>query len=216
MECSDFRDGFSDYFDGTAEPSFVGEADAHLAACESCRRYQDVMARGAELLKGMPPVAVSEDFFPRLQHRIYHIEDGAALIHSEATGSWTTVAPALAIALVLAVAAWSPALIRAPRVALPPVVVSHPEPRLVGVRPPQLWSGGEFAPSSLVTTIEMTPTGWVSTVELTSTSFVATVDHGLWDDPRVFVRYSPLTASAARQTRSIEAPILVSAAGSPR
>lgn len=215
MNCSDFRDRFSDYFDGAAEPSLVGEADAHLAACEGCRRYQDVMARGAELLKAMPVVAVSEDFFPRLQHRIYHVEDEQALVHSAAAGSGTTVATALAIALVLAVAAWSPALVRAPRVALPPVIVSHPEPRLVGVRPPQLWSG-ELAPASLVTTIEMTPTGWVSTVELTSESFVATIDHGLWDDPRVFVRYSPLTATPVRRARSIEAPMLISAAGSPR
>ena len=215
MDCSDFRDRFSDYFDGTAEPSFLGEADAHVASCESCRRYQDVMSRGAELLKGMPAVTVSEDFFPRLQHRIYHIEDEQALVHSAAAGSGTTVATALAIAVVLAVAAWAPALIHAPRVALPPVVVSHPEPRLVGIRPPQLWSG-DIVPSSLVTTIEMTPAGWVSTVELTSESFVATVDHGLWDDPRVFVRYSPLTATTVQRTRSVEAPILISAGGSPR
>ena len=215
MDCSDFRDRFSDYLDGTAEPSFLGEGDAHLAACASCSRYQDVVTRGSELLRGMPDVAVSEDFLPRLQHRIYHLEDAPALAHASA-GSGTTVATAIGIALVLAVVAWSPALVREPRVALPPVVVSHPEPRLVGVRPPQLWSHGDLIPAGFVTEVALGPTGFISTVELTSSTFVSSVDQGLWDDPRVFVRYSPLAATSARQTRSARAPILVSANGSPR
>ena len=173
MNCADLHARFSEYYDGTGEPSFLGEADAHLAGCADCRRYRDVVARGSMVLRGAAAVAVSEDFLPRLQHRIYHIEDNAAL--GRATGSAATVSTAVAIAALIALAAWSPTLVRAPRVALPPIVVSTPEPRVVGVRPPQLWDSP--APET----------------------FVSAVDQGLWDDPRLFTRYSPLMAQPVRQ-----------------
>ena len=195
MTCSDFKDRFSDYFDGTAEPSFLGETDAHLAACPDCRRYHDVVARGSAILRSMPAVAVSDDFLPRLQHRIYHLTDGSALGPADAAGSGTTVATAVAIAMLIALAAWSPILVRAPRVALPPIVVSHPGPRVVGVRPPQLWA----------TSARSNPAG-----------FVPTVDWGLWDDPQLFIRYSPLMAIPVRQGGRSGVPVLMSSDGRPR
>jgi hypothetical protein len=223
MDCSDFRDRFSDYIDGTADPSFVEEADAHLAGCESCVRYRDVVARGSGLLRRMAPVSVSDDFLPRLQHRIYHIEDSAALAQASA-GSGTTVAAALGIAAVIAAAAWAPALMHPPEVALPPVVVSHPEPRVVGLRPPHLWSGVDVGPrvfasnldepGAFVATMDLGPAVFISSVEFSASTIEASVTRGLWDDPRVFVRYSPL--ATAHETRSIEQPVLIHTVGSPR
>lgn len=177
MNCADLHARFSEYYDGTGEPSFLGAADAHLETCADCRRYRDVVARGSTILRGSAPVAVSEDFLPRLQHRIYHLEDGPALGRT-AAGSATTVSTAVAIAALIALAAWSPTLVRAPRVALPPIVVSSPEPRVVGVQPPELWD---------------------SPVPEAS---VSAVDRGLWDDPRLFTRYSPLMAQQATLRRA--------------
>jgi anti-sigma factor RsiW len=172
VTCSDFHDRFSDYYDGTAEPSFLGEADAHLAACPDCRRYHSVLVQGSAILRSVPRLSVSEDFFGRLQHRIYHLED-ASTIGREA-GSATTVSAAVAIAALIALAAWSPALVRAPRVELAPIVVSQPEPRALGVRPPQLWMSAN------------------------GSGFASAVDRGLWDDPELFTRYSPLMAPSVQ------------------
>src|SRR5687768_17636412 len=176
MNCTEFQDRYSDYYDGTGEPSFLGDADSHLASCPDCRRYHAVVVQGASVLRGAPRVAVTEDFFPRLQHRIYHLEDASALGRADAAeaGSATTVTTAVAIAALIALAAWSPALLRAPRVELAPIVVSRPEPRAVGVRPPQFW------------------------VSANVPSFSPAVERGLWDDPELFLRYSPLTAPSMR------------------
>lgn len=178
MTCSEFHDRFSDYYDGTGEPSFLGEADAHLSACARCRRFHEVVARGAEILKGAPQLSVADDFLPRLQHRIYHLEDGAALSGAEA-GSAATVTTAVAIAALIALAAWSPALLRAPEVELSPIVVNRPEPRIVGVRPPQFW------------------------ISASEPGIRAAVDRDLWDDPQLFLRYSPLTAPSVRQVTTV-------------
>ena len=130
MTCSEFQHRFSDYYDGTAEPSFLEEADAHLGMCPGCRRYHEVFVRGSEILRAAPPpLAVLADFLPRLQHRIYHLEDGPALSGRGTVGSATTVTTALAIAMLIALAAWSPVLVRAPEVDLAPIVVDRPEPR---------------------------------------------------------------------------------------
>ena len=180
MNCSEFHDRFSDYFDGPGEPQFLGEADSHLAACADCRRYHAVVGRGAAILREASDVAVADDFLPRLQHRIYHLEDGPALGPTGA-GSATTVSTAVAIAALIALAAWSPTLVRAPEVALPPIVVDRPEPRVLGVRPPELW------------------------VSTSAATFVSAAEQGLWDDPRLFTRYSPLLAPQVRQATVVRA-----------
>jgi anti-sigma factor RsiW len=173
MTCSEFNDRFSDYYDGTGDPAFLGAADAHLADCAECRRYHAVVVQGSAVLRSAPALAVPEDFLGRLQHRIYHVDDASAI--SREAGSATTVPAAVAIAALIALAAWSPALIRAPRVELPPIVVSRPEPRPVGVRPPQFW----ISPGA--------------------SSFVSAVERGLWDDPELFTRYSPLMAPSVQR-----------------
>jgi anti-sigma factor RsiW len=173
VTCSDFHERFSDYYDGTGEPSFLGEADAHVASCPDCRRYHAVLVQGSAILRSTPRPQVSEDFQARLQHRIYHVDDATAL--GREAGSATTVSAAVAIAALIALAAWSPALIRAPRVELPPIVVSQPEPRVLGVRPPRF------------------------SISNGSSSFVSAVERGLWDDPDVFIRYNPLRAPSVRQ-----------------
>lgn len=125
MTCSEFVEGFSEYYDGTSPSSLREEADAHLAVCVTCRRYNHVMSRGADLLRSLPEPEVTEDFGPRLQHRLYHVDDEATL--RAHTGSGATALAVVGMAIILTAVAWSPALRNtAPTVELAPIVVSRP------------------------------------------------------------------------------------------
>lgn len=135
MTCSEFIEGFSEFYDGTGDPAVMQDAEDHLGSCGSCRRYHDVFDRGRALLRSFPEIDVTDDFHPRLQHRIYHIEDENALGGGR-SGSATTAATAVGMALLLVAAAWAPSLWNAPEVALAPIVVSKPEARPLGLRMP--------------------------------------------------------------------------------
>ena len=111
MTCSDFIDRFSEYFDRVGDDVFIEEADGHLSSCPSCRRYLEVFERGRELFRSSPTVRVGGDFYPRLKHRVFHLEDADALARGSA-GSATTAVTILGMAVLLTLVAWSP-LIRA-------------------------------------------------------------------------------------------------------
>jgi anti-sigma factor RsiW len=137
MSCSEFIDRFSDYFDGVGDSAFRQDAEAHLAGCCSCRRYLEVVQKGGELFRAAPAVNVRRDFYPRLRHRLYHLEDAQALSRGS-VGSATTAATILGMAVLLSLVAWSPMMRSArPQVELSPIVVSKPpQARPFGVRPP--------------------------------------------------------------------------------
>jgi anti-sigma factor RsiW len=125
MTCSDFVEHFTDFLDGEGPEDFRMDAEAHLESCERCRRYHQVMMRGGEVLRALPQAQVPEDFEPRLQHRLYHVDDEVAL--SAHTASGATALTVLGMSMLLTVLAWSPALRpTAPVVELPPIVVSDP------------------------------------------------------------------------------------------
>lgn len=108
MDCSEFLDRFSELEDGLAGREAQEAAEAHLAGCGECRRYRKVFRRGAELLRSLEAPSVPDDFRPRLQHRIYHVEDAQALDRSGSSG--TTVVTALGMVALLSAVAWSPAM----------------------------------------------------------------------------------------------------------
>jgi len=180
MTCAEFQNRFSDYYDAAGDAVFMAEASGHLDGCADCRRYRDVVEQGIQILKAVPSPSVSDDFLPRLQHRIYHIEDGSALTRRETAGSATTTTTALAIAMLIAVAAWSPALVREPEVAIAPIVVTHPEPRVVGIRTPDYRERLALQPEA-----------------------VPVLDEKLWDDPMLLTRYSPLANGRSRNRSAL-------------
>lgn len=140
MTCSDFLRSFSDYVDGLGTSSFREDADRHLDDCPACRRYLEVFERGTSLLRSFPEVEVSDDFRPRLQHRIYHVDDARSLFGGP-SGSATTAVTVLGMAVLLVLAAWSPVLVtRDMIVEMSPIVVTEPEPRPMGLR--SVRSGG--------------------------------------------------------------------------
>lgn len=125
MTCERFLEGFSEYRDGLAAPEFRQEAEAHLRSCTDCRHYERVVDRGLRVLRDDQDLKVPEDFEPRLRHRLYHVDDEAAL-HRHVTSASTGLS-VLGIAILLSALAWSP-LLRpaAPVVELAPIVVSRP------------------------------------------------------------------------------------------
>ena len=142
MDCSEFLSHFSEFIDAPAECTFRREAEAHLEECDKCARYKTVVDRGVRMLQSMPRAEVTESFRPRLEHRLYHLDD--ALMVSRASGSAVSVTTAFGMAVLLTVIAWAPkAMQQTPEVQLPAIVVSGPprgEPLLVtdprGFQPP--------------------------------------------------------------------------------
>ncbi len=75
MTCSDFLETYTDFRDGTLPVAKAGRCMSHLQTCPACRRYDEVLSRGVELLKAMPPEEPSGDFRSRLQHSIYTLHE---------------------------------------------------------------------------------------------------------------------------------------------
>ena len=79
MNCSDYVVALTDHLDGGAPEEDVRGMEAHVESCPACSRYRVVVEKGAELLRSLPEPELSEDFGPRLQYRLYHVDEGAAL-----------------------------------------------------------------------------------------------------------------------------------------
>jgi len=125
MNCSEFITRFSEYYDGGDDGQDGAAMEAHLEACPSCRRYHRIVSKGGQMLRALPKPAMPTDFRGRLQHRIYHVEDEAALAQPVSSG--TTGATALAMAVLVSLAAWTPTVTdSAPTVEVAPIVVQTP------------------------------------------------------------------------------------------
>ena len=96
-----------------------------MASCEKCARYHEVVSRSVALLHAMPRAELADSFRPRLQHRLFHLDDGPVAHTSR--GSATPAVTVLGMAILLSVVAWSPTIgSDVPEVALPAIVVSSP------------------------------------------------------------------------------------------
>lgn len=78
MSCDRFIERYTDFRDGLLDAVERSEAEAHLTGCACCARYHRVMQQGLELLKHMPAAESSDDFMPRLRHRLYNVDCGVA------------------------------------------------------------------------------------------------------------------------------------------
>ncbi|MDH3207733.1 MAG: zf-HC2 domain-containing protein [Gemmatimonadota bacterium] len=129
MDCSQLIASFTDYIDGSAPSDVVRAMEAHLVGCDSCRRYKAVLEHGSSLLQTLPSAELREDFAPRLQHRLYHVQEERTL--SDHVTSGAPALTVLGIAVLLTVVAWAPTLrATAPLVELEPIVVDRAPLRL--------------------------------------------------------------------------------------
>lgn len=143
MNCSQVVANFTDYLDGVASAEDVAAIERHLESCPTCHRYETVLRRGSRLLRSLPEPELREDFAPRLQHRLFHVDNERAINATAESG-----APALtvlAIAVLLAAVAWSPTLFQSETVIqLEPIVVDR-APVRNAVRPVSVTPPGTFS-----------------------------------------------------------------------
>ncbi len=157
MDCSEFLSQFSEFYDAPRGAPVRLEAEAHIAACGKCARYHEVVSRSVALLHEMPKAELAESFRPRLQHRLFHLNDGGSVARS-GRGSAIPAATVLGMAILLTGIAWSPMIgSGVPEVHLPAIVVSGPPisdpvlgpdglgvtPVSSGLFPGGLWSDAE-------------------------------------------------------------------------
>lgn len=126
MDCSEFLSRFSEFYDAPDGAPVRQEAEVHMAACGKCARYQEVVSRSVALLHAMPRAELAESFRARLQHRLFHLDEGGA-VGGPGRGSATPVVTVLGMAILLTAVAWSPTIAGGvPEVQLPAIVVSGP------------------------------------------------------------------------------------------
>jgi len=75
-DCDRFLQEYSDYRDGALSAEREVEFREHVVACPCCARYDRVLRAGSELLAGLPSEQPQDDFMPRLQHRLYNVDEG--------------------------------------------------------------------------------------------------------------------------------------------
>ena len=181
MNCSDYVSAFTDYLDGSVPQDAVRAFEAHVESCPACGRYRVVVEKGAELLRSLPEPELTEDFGPRLQHRLYRVDEEPAL---DSAASATPAMTVVGMALLLTAIAWSPTLWQgAPEIVLQPIVVDQP-PAQRPIRP-------------LSAMPRDMPTRPVSDFE-----------RGLWDNAHALLyEYSPLSQRYRRRAGASRAGI---------
>lgn len=105
VSCHEFISAYSDYRDGLIGAGLARSLATHLNECSSCARYDRVIRRGVEVARAIDGPPPSSEFLPRLQHRIYHLEDD---FRPGPFGSGVSVALLLMITVVFGVSAWLP------------------------------------------------------------------------------------------------------------
>ena len=124
MTCSDYIKNFSDLIDGNTAEEDLQAFEEHLHECSACSRHRHVIEQGSALLRTLPKPKLSENFVPRLRHRLYHVDDQHTL---RSATSVAMPAALLTVAVVLLIVSWLP-VIRdtTPEIALETVVVEQP------------------------------------------------------------------------------------------
>ena len=75
-DCNRFLQEYSDYRDGALSVEQEAEFREHVAKCPCCARYDRVLRVGSDLLAHLPAEQPTDDFMPRLQHRLYNVDEG--------------------------------------------------------------------------------------------------------------------------------------------
>jgi len=75
-DCDRFVQEYSDYRDGALSAEQEAEFREHVKTCPCCARYDRVLRAGSELLAHLPAELPTDDFMPRLQHRLYNVDEG--------------------------------------------------------------------------------------------------------------------------------------------
>ena len=134
MDCLEFRNQYLAFADQTLPPAVQSAADMHLASCRMCARHDLAMRRGLLMLRNLPSVEPSSDFFDRLTttlHRMERADARASRYRGPGVRSFAAVAGGMvAVGFLAAVAfnwtAQARNLALAPVVARIPAVAPYP------------------------------------------------------------------------------------------
>lgn len=155
MSCDEFIKRYSEYRDGLLSGETRSRFDRHVERCDRCARYHSVVDRGVGLWCGLPGAEASPDFLPRLQHRLYHVDDAARLTSKRALGSAALVAVA---SVGLLAVTWLPFATRMTvEVELPPVAVKAPV-SVIAERQPSLFDDGPYVSPPRSFLVQIYPT----------------------------------------------------------
>jgi hypothetical protein len=139
VDCQQFLAEYSALRDGELPFERVIELEVHRDECPACAHYDDVVSRGASLLRAVPAIEPSADFSERLMGRLDGVEREMAWDRR----TRASLAGTVTIAALLAAAVWSP-LFRNDAPSLPSIA-AHP-PRLEGRFSDDVSFTGEPAP----------------------------------------------------------------------
>ena len=134
MDCLEFRNQYLAYVDQTLPPAGKSAAEGHFAWCDLCARHDLAMRRGLIVLRNLPSVEPSSDFFVRLTEtlrRMERAEEHASHYRGPGIGSFTAAAASVVgvgflAALVFNWTAQARNLALAPVVARAPAVTPFP------------------------------------------------------------------------------------------
>ena len=131
------------------DPQLRDRANAHVAGCPDCQRYEDVYLRGTDLLRSLDEdIDVDENIFrSSLEHRILRVRRKG--IEASAIGSGAPFVSLLAMTVVVLSVAWIPVImvLTEPTVELAPVAAARPAPQ-GNLQPMTLPAGLVSAPAA--------------------------------------------------------------------
>lgn len=107
MTCGEYLALHSEMLDQRLDVEDELRCREHALSCASCARYDRVLRRGLSIVHELSPVTPSSQFLHRFQHGILRAAES-----SDGDGPFASTGTmlALAIAGVIAIAAWSPLL----------------------------------------------------------------------------------------------------------
>ncbi|MEO6211183.1 MAG: hypothetical protein ABIQ10_13785 [Gemmatimonadaceae bacterium] len=134
MDCLDFCNGYLAFVDQTLPPAVQSAASVHLATCIACSRHDEAMRRGLLVLRSLPSLEPSSDFYLKLTdtlHRMERAEQHASRYRGPGLASFAAAAAGVVgVGFLAAVAfnwtAQSRNLALAPVVASTPAVAPYP------------------------------------------------------------------------------------------
>ncbi len=97
MNCKEVYRDLSGYLDGDVQDERKKEIEAHIAHCDSCRTYRNVLLDGLRTYRSLPHHRLPDDFYGRLEHSIYRLEEEKRLRRSRSSVSslMRTLSPVL-------------------------------------------------------------------------------------------------------------------------
>ena len=185
MTCSKYFKNFSDLIDGNTLEEDLRDFEEHLRECPACSHHRLVIEQGSALLRTLPEPKLSENFLPRLWHRLYHVDNQRAF-RSSAFAAMPVIA--LASIVIVVVVSWLPALRDTTSdMALETVVVQQPSLR------------GAAEPS-LIRSVTSSSDSFLYPLRVPRERALLNFRKGLWDDAHILLfEYSPLSLGSQQR-----------------